>query len=116
MKPAGKYLKLVEWSEEDQNYVGSSPGFLGPCCHGKDETQVYKKLCKIIEEWVDIYTKDKRPLPEAFTDKQFSGKFVLRVDKGLHKALAIKATQAGESMNTFCSRQLENSITGQSQT
>ena len=88
MKPADKYLKLVEWSEEDQCYVGSSPGFLGPCCHGPDEAKVYRQLCKIIEEWIGIYEKDRRPLPEAFADKQFSGKFVLRVGEDLHKALA----------------------------
>ena len=39
MKVADQYIKLVEWSEEDQCYVGSSPGFIGPCCHGKDEAK-----------------------------------------------------------------------------
>lgn len=29
MKIADQYIKLVEWSEEDQCYVGSSPGFIG---------------------------------------------------------------------------------------
>lgn len=110
MKPADKYLKLVEWSEEDQCYVGSSPGFLGPCCHGKNEAQVYKKLCVIIDEWIDSYRKEDRPLPDTFSEKQFSGKFVLRVDEELHKALAIKAMQSGDSLNTFCARQLQKAI------
>lgn len=110
MKPADKYLKLVEWSEEDQCYIGSSPGFIGRCCHGKNEAQVYKQLCQIIAEWIAIYEKDGKPLPDPFTEKQFSGKFVLRVDKDLHKALAIKAIQAGESMNTYCAKQLQKAI------
>ena len=45
--------------------MGLSPGFIGPCCHGKDEAKVYKQLCRIVEEWVDIYEKEKLPLPEV---------------------------------------------------
>ena len=28
MKESARYVKIVEWSEEDQCYVGSSPGLL----------------------------------------------------------------------------------------
>ena len=111
MKPSDRYLKLVEWSDEDQCYIGSSPGFIGRCCHGKDEASVYKELCQIIDEWIEIYAKEGKPLPEPFSEKQFSGKFVLRVDKELHKALAIRAAQSGESLNTFCVDKLQNAVT-----
>jgi predicted HicB family RNase H-like nuclease len=108
--PADKFLKLVEWSQQDQCYVGSSPGLIGPCCHGKDEARVYKQLCQIIDEWVEIYQQDGRALPESFADKTFSGKFVLRVDEGLHKALSIKAIKSGESLNTFCANKLRDAL------
>jgi predicted RNase H-like HicB family nuclease len=58
MKVADQSIKLDEWSEEYQCYVGSSPDFIGPCCHGNDETKVYKQLCRIIDEWVDIYQNE----------------------------------------------------------
>ena len=48
MKKKDKYLKIVEWSDEDNCYIGSIPGFLGPCCHGDNEQEVYKQLCKIL--------------------------------------------------------------------
>ncbi len=35
MKKRDHYLKIVEWSEEDQCYVGSIPGWIGKCCHNK---------------------------------------------------------------------------------
>ena len=110
MKISDRYLKLVEWSEEDQCYIGSSPGFIGACCHGKDEAKVYQELCEIVEEWVDIHQQDGLPLPEAFTDKTFSGKFVIRVGQDLHKALAIQAAKSGDSLNGFCTNRLRNSI------
>jgi predicted HicB family RNase H-like nuclease len=110
MKDTDKYIKLVEWSEEDQCYVGSSPGFIGACCHGKDETEVYKQLCEIIEEWVVIHKEEKLPLPESILNKTFSGKFVIRVGKELHKALTIKAAKSGESLNHLCTDLLKNSV------
>lgn len=112
MKAADRFLKLVEWSDEDQCYVGSSPGFIGACCHGKDETRVYKDLCRIINEWIKIYEQEGRALPDTFSDKAFSGKFVLRVGEDLHKALAIKAIKTGESLNTYCANRLRDSLLG----
>lgn len=112
MKNAPHYIKVVEWSEEDQCYVGSAPGFIGPCCHGSDETKVYKELCKIVEEWIDIHEKEGLPLPDSLAKKDFSGKFVLRVGKDLHKALTIKALKSGESLNHYCMDLLRSALTG----
>lgn len=100
MRTQDKYLKLVEWSEEDKCYVGSIPGWIGKCCHGKDELKVYKELSRILDDWIEIYKKDGLSLPEP-TNKEYSGKFVLRTDKTLHKALSIKAKNEGMSLNNY---------------
>jgi hypothetical protein len=42
---AAQSTKVVEWSEEDRCFVGSAPPIIGPCCHGNDETRVYR--CKM---------------------------------------------------------------------
>ena len=110
MKISDQYIKLVEWSEEDQCYIGSSPGFIGPCCHGQDEAKVYQQLCGIVAEWVEIHKQEGLPMPESFINKSFSGKFVVRVGKDLHKALAIKSAKTGESLNHLCTNALQNSI------
>lgn len=41
MKDSAKYVKIVEWSEEDQCYVGSAPGLIFGGCHGTDEKAVF---------------------------------------------------------------------------
>ena len=46
MKNKPRFLKIVEWSEEDQCYVGSIPGWIGKCCHGDNEEKVYHELCQ----------------------------------------------------------------------
>ena len=63
MKDSARYVKIVEWSEEDQCYVGSSPGLIYGGCHGDDERSVFDELCRIVEEAIDLYRKDGTPLP-----------------------------------------------------
>ena len=109
MKVSNQYIKLVEWSEEDQCYIGSIPGWIGQCCHGKHEEKVYHELCEIVDEWIAIYRAEGLPLPTA-TNKKFSGKFQLRLDSELHKILSLKAMQAGDSLNNFCVKALKQSI------
>ncbi len=110
MNKKDHFLKIVEWSDEDQCYVGSIPGWIGKCCHGDNEEDVYHELCQILEEWVEIYKKDNLPLPSSITAKKFSGKFQLRIDSDLHKALTIRAMQSNESLNNFCKKILKRTI------
>ncbi|MBF0105295.1 MAG: toxin-antitoxin system HicB family antitoxin [Deltaproteobacteria bacterium] len=110
MRERDKYLKIVEWSEEDQCYVGTCPGLMIGGVHGKIEAKVYAELCKIVDEWIKIYKKDGVPLPKATANKDFSGKFVLRTGKSFHKALAIAALRQGESLNNFCLKILKTKI------
>ena len=60
-----RYVKIVEWSDEDGAFVGQCPGLIGPCCHGADEVEVYRELCEIVAEWVEIAEQDGRQLPPA---------------------------------------------------
>lgn len=102
MKLSDKYLKIVEWSEEDQCYVGTCPGLMLGGIHGDDETAVYKELCQAVDEWIKVYQEDGTPLPTATAGKKYSGKFVVRVGEELHKVLAIESLRYGESLNTYC--------------
>ena len=110
MKPAHNYLKIVEWSKTDNCFIGSVPGFLGPCCHGDNEQDVYNKLCTILDEWIEIHEKDGLPLPKATAAKNYSGKFILRINSDLHKILAIKAMQSNLSLNQLCEDLLRISV------
>jgi len=102
MKPSDRYLKIVEWSEEDGCYVGMCPGLMLGGVHGPDEAKVYKELCQVVEEWIRIQEEDGEPLPEPTAGKEYSGRFIVRVGKELHKALALDALRAGSSLNSFC--------------
>lgn len=63
MKEAALYAKIVEWSEEDQCFVGSAPGLVYGGCHGSDEKEVFDQLCQIVSEVIELYKKEGKPLP-----------------------------------------------------
>ncbi len=65
MNDSARYIKLVEWSDEDQCFVGQCPGLIGPCCHGDDEADVYSQLCSIVDEWLETLKAQGKPLPPA---------------------------------------------------
>lgn len=63
MKESARYVKVVEWSDEDHCYVGSCPGLFLGGCHGDDERDVFEELCVIVEETIGLYHADGKPLP-----------------------------------------------------
>lgn len=107
MKKTDRYLKIVEWSDEDQAYVGRVPGLAFGGVHGPDEAKVYQELCQLVEEWVEILEKEGAPLPPATAGRSYSGKFNLRVSPELHERLSIESNKIGESLNQYCVRALQ---------
>lgn len=69
MKDSARYAKIVEWSDEDQCYIGSAPGLIYGGCHGPDEKEVFDELCEIVEEAIVLYRKDGKPLPPPTTGR-----------------------------------------------
>src|SRR5205807_6620886 len=66
--------KIVEWSDEDQCFVGQCPGVIGPCCHGDNEAEVYAQLCEIVEEWIETMKRDGKPLPPPTAGRDLAQK------------------------------------------
>ena len=73
MKDSARYVKRVEWSDEDGCFVGSCPGVIGPCCHGDDEVAVYRELCGIVDEWLEALRAEGRALPERTAGRRDGG-------------------------------------------
>ena len=74
MRESARYAKIVEWSEEDQCYVGSSPGLIYGGCHGQAEEEVFAELCSVVEETIALYHSDGKPLPPATSGRDFANK------------------------------------------
>ncbi|MBX7183615.1 MAG: hypothetical protein K1Y01_00580 [Vicinamibacteria bacterium] len=74
MKESAKYAKIVEWSEEDQCFVGSSPGLVYGGCHGQDERAVFDELCQVVEEAILLLQQDGKDLPPPTSGRDYANK------------------------------------------
>ena len=74
MKESARYVKIVEWSEEDRCYVGSAPGLVYGGCHGENEETVFHELCQIVDEAVELYKREGKPLPPPTAGRDFANK------------------------------------------
>ena len=66
MKPSDRYHKWIEWSEEDEVYLGKCPDLITGI-HGDDPTTLYAELCAVVNEVVDHFEAEGRELPPART-------------------------------------------------
>jgi predicted RNase H-like HicB family nuclease len=74
MKDSARYVKIVEWSDEDQCYVGSAPGLIYGGCHGTDEKSVFEHLCSIVEEAIELYKADGKALPPSTSGRDYANR------------------------------------------
>ena len=65
MKAEDRYLKFVQWSDEDRAYVGFCPDLFpwGGVCHGFTEEAVYRKLRALVREEVAELRQMRQKLP-----------------------------------------------------
>ena len=71
MSSGDKYVKLVEWSEEDGCFIGSCPELSYGGCHGDDPRKVFDELCEIVHETIELYEREGKALPSPMTGKEF---------------------------------------------
>jgi len=76
VKESARYVKIVEWSPEDQCFVGSCPGLLYGGCHGPDERAVFSELCEIVEEVIELYKRDGKALPPPTSGRDYANKML----------------------------------------
>jgi len=110
MKKRNQYLKVVEWSEEDQCFIGRVPGLALGGVHGKNEAKVYEKLGTLVDEWIAIHEADGAPLPPATAGRKYSGRFNIRLGETLHERLAIESMKEKESLNSYCVKVLKDEV------
>ncbi|NNL94014.1 MAG: toxin-antitoxin system HicB family antitoxin [Xanthomonadales bacterium] len=110
MSHGDRYIKLVYWSEEDQAYIGRSPGLFEGDVRGLDEAEVFIELCREIESCVEAIEEDGFEPPPPTAQRIYSGKFNLRVGKELHEQLSLEALRGKESLNALCVRLLGDGL------
>lgn len=105
--PDHPYTLIVEWSDPDQVWIGRCPELFFGGVHGHDRRQVYAELVTAVDEHIALAKADGTRLPEPLAGKEFSGKFILRTSPEHHRMLALRALQAGNSLNAYMVKKLQ---------
>lgn len=60
--------------------------------------------------WLEVAVEDGIPIPEPQPDEEYSGKFVVRVPRSLHRALAEQAQREDASLNQYINVALARAV------
>ncbi len=100
------YTYRVTWSEEDQEYVGLCAEFPSLSWLALSPEAALKGIRKVVAEIVKDMREQGEEPPEPIASKHYSGKFMVRVPPEVHRDLALKAAEAGVSLNRLASAKL----------
>jgi antitoxin HicB len=98
------YALHVYQDPEDGAWVAEVPDL--PGCVGADATPAgaIEQAQDAIEAWIEAAEATGRPVPQPrpAVDNEYSGRFVFRLPRTLHRRASTEAKREGVSLNTFC--------------
>jgi predicted HicB family RNase H-like nuclease len=101
-----RYTYRVTWSDDDNEYVGLCAEFPSLSWLSSTPEAALKGIRKVVEDVVKDMRKNGEAVPEPIASRRYSGKFMVRVPPEVHRNLAIKAAEAGVSLNRLASSKL----------
>lgn len=103
------YSYRAIWSSEDQEYVGMCAEFPSLSWLENTPEKALSGIFKLVSDVVKEMTESKEKLPDSLGEKNYSGKFMVRVPPEVHRDLTIKAAEQGVSLNRLISARLSAS-------
>lgn len=95
------YLVKPIKDESGSYYYGKVLELDGCQSTGETFEEAYNNLIEAMEGWLEVKLEYNDPIPEPLGDENYSGKFVVRIPKSLHRQLSIEANQEGISLNQY---------------
>lgn len=100
------YMYRVTWSPEDRGYVGLCAKFPSLSWLAETSDQAFAGIPELVAGCVADMQGAGEPVPEPLADRTYSGKFMVRVPREIHRALAIRAAEEGVSLTRLVSARL----------
>ncbi|MDO5574422.1 MAG: toxin-antitoxin system HicB family antitoxin [bacterium] len=104
------YTRLVqEMNDESGHYFYGKVLELDGCqSTGDTIEELYESLSEAMEGYLEVKLENNLPIAIPEAADNYSGKFVVRLPKSLHKRLAIEAQNEGVSLNQLALYKLAN--------
>ena len=116
-KTLEEYLRLPYTIEVFRDDDEQNPGWVArvvelPGCITQGDT--FEELGEMVEDamrlWIETAIEDGLDVPEPRPEESYSGKFIVRIPKSLHRELVEVAEREGVSLNLFASTALSKAI------
>ena len=100
------YTYRVTWSKEDKEYVGLCAEFPSLSWLSKTPESALKGIRNVVAEIINDMNENSEEIPKPIANKNYSGKFMVRVPPEVHRNLAIQAAESGVSINRLVSSRI----------
>ena len=100
------YTYRVIWSSEDEEYVALCAEF--PSLSYLDESRIaaLNGITDLVKDIVVDMETNGEKVPTPISEKQYSGKFQVRIPPERHRMLAIQAAEQNISLNRYVADKL----------
>ena len=97
------YTYRVTWSQEDGEHVALCAEFPSLSYLAKTSAKALQNMIQLVKEAVEDMEANGETIPTPIAEKEYSGKFMIRIPPEQHKSLAMKAAEMGISLNRYVS-------------
>jgi antitoxin HicB len=113
-KPLEYYLNLkypvTIITAEEGGYVADVEDLPGCFSQGETLEETYTNIEEARHLWIEVAYEDGQDIPEPRSEEEYSGKFIIRATKSLHRKLDQMAKREGVSLNQYLVTTLAHSI------
>lgn len=94
-----KHYPFVVYPADEGGYVAEIEELPGCITQGETLEEVSKRIEDARRGWVEVAYEDGIEIPLPRTEEEYSGKFLVRLPKYLHRRLSEEAIREGASLN-----------------
>lgn len=113
-KDLNYYLSLpytIEMIREDESTWFARVAELPGCItEGDSPAEAIEMIYDAMSGWIEVALEDGQPVPEPRSTEEYSGKFVVRVSKSLHRDLVAAAERDDVSLNQYIGTELARAV------
>jgi predicted RNase H-like HicB family nuclease len=96
--------------DEGGGFFVSVPLLPGCMSDGESLEEAYDNIQEAKEEWLSSMLERGMKIPEPVEQEEYSGKFIIRLPKTLHRALVQVSKREGVSLNQYVTNTLAYSL------
>lgn len=116
-KPLEYYLELnypvTLYRAEEGGFAAEIEDLPGCLTQGETVEEVIENIEEARQLWINLAYEDGFEIPIPRTDEEYSGRFLVRIPKSLHRRLAEQARYEGVSLNQYVESMLSTGVSTQ---